>query len=691
MFVQHCHMEKNDSNCGETAGSSRTVPPVGDAMDMEMLTEVLSKGIDLREFARDTTDEMKKLEVATIQDYIEHAESLADLHNQICSCDGILLKMETMLSGFQSDLSSISDEIQSLQEQSVNMSVKLKNRQVVRNELSQFIDEIVVPEIMIKTMMDEPATESCFLEQLHELQHKIVYVRHQAFREAVACQEVENVLNNLKLKAVEKTRELLLRKIYQLRKPLANYEVTQNSLLKYRFYFEFILSNDRHVAKEIRDEYVNTMSKVLFSYFKTFMNRLIKLRHDDAAGKDDLLGTIDSGKTVSLFYGKPSSLSRAPVFSLSNRDSIVTTDLEAPVIVPHAAEQSKTKFHFEAIFRSILYALLDHAGREYFFLCDFFLVSGHHSTDMFDQVFGRTLSLVTGSFDGYISNNFDCIALLLVVQTIRKYQALCLKRGLAVLERLWNALMLSLWPRIDHLIHTNLASFRELDLRQLAPFGARPLFIVRRYAEFFAALTTINMILPEERIQQYLYLMESELAGLMSRIKAQLSSSKERLVFLINNYDLVVSVLTERISGDLVESQESHKRLQAYVNEYADTLLSLHFGDLVKFVHQCESLVEQQMQEKLKEFAANATGLIRSFNSDWKRSIEAINQEVMANFSNFRISSNVLQNCLTQLVSYYHRLHKVLSTPALSNLPARNELVNIHNLMVEVRKFKPCF
>ena len=35
-----------------------------------------------------------------------------------------------MLNGFQSDLSSISSEIQSLQDQSIAMNVKLKNRQV---------------------------------------------------------------------------------------------------------------------------------------------------------------------------------------------------------------------------------------------------------------------------------------------------------------------------------------------------------------------------------------------------------------------------------------------------------------------------------------------------------------------------------------------------------------------------------
>ena len=57
--------------------------------------------------------------------------------------------MESMLHGFQHDLSSISAEIQCLQEQSVAMNVKLKNRQAIKGELSQLVDEMVVPELMI--------------------------------------------------------------------------------------------------------------------------------------------------------------------------------------------------------------------------------------------------------------------------------------------------------------------------------------------------------------------------------------------------------------------------------------------------------------------------------------------------------------------------------------------------------------
>lgn len=58
--------------------------------------------------------------------------------------------MENMLVSFQSDLGSISSEILSLQQQSVQMNLKLRNRQAVRGELSQFVNDMVIPEGMIK-------------------------------------------------------------------------------------------------------------------------------------------------------------------------------------------------------------------------------------------------------------------------------------------------------------------------------------------------------------------------------------------------------------------------------------------------------------------------------------------------------------------------------------------------------------
>ena len=75
---------------------------------------------------------------------------------------------------------------------------------------------------------------------------------------------------------------------------------------------------------------------------------------------------------------------RGTVFSIGARGDILSSQLEAPIIVPHTA--SKTKYHYEALFRSEQYALVDNACREYLFLVEFFKVRGPQALDIFNQV-----------------------------------------------------------------------------------------------------------------------------------------------------------------------------------------------------------------------------------------------------------------------------------------------------------------
>lgn len=50
--------------------------------------------------------------------------------------------------------------------------------------------------------MDVPVTERQFLEQLHELSHKIKFVKEQSFHDAIACQDVQEVLEKLRIKVI---------------------------------------------------------------------------------------------------------------------------------------------------------------------------------------------------------------------------------------------------------------------------------------------------------------------------------------------------------------------------------------------------------------------------------------------------------------------------------------------------------
>lgn len=148
------------------------------------------------------------------------------------------------------------------------MSVQLTNRQSVKAQLAQFIKDMAVPEEMIATILEAPVTEKEFLNQLDDLNHKLNLIKELNFKESKAAQDVNEVLEKLKIKAMAKVRVYLLEQIYKFRKPMTNYQVPQNAMLKYKFLFKFILSNERPVAQEICTEYMDTMSKIYYSYFK---------------------------------------------------------------------------------------------------------------------------------------------------------------------------------------------------------------------------------------------------------------------------------------------------------------------------------------------------------------------------------------------------------------------------------------
>ncbi|VDO75994.1 unnamed protein product [Onchocerca flexuosa] len=106
-----------------------------------------------------------------------------------------------MLRSFQSELGTISSDMKRLQQQSIDISQQLQNRQKIRGELSQFVDDMVVSQNMIQAIVERDVGDREFLEQLHELQHKLQFLKAQEFRDAKATSDVHDVIENLKYKA----------------------------------------------------------------------------------------------------------------------------------------------------------------------------------------------------------------------------------------------------------------------------------------------------------------------------------------------------------------------------------------------------------------------------------------------------------------------------------------------------------
>lgn len=155
---------------------------ISQQLEDKEIQEILKSGTDLRQYSQQIEKDLKAVENQSIEEYIKESQNIARLHNEIGDCDSILERMESMLTNFQvnmncirwkfqkcnkriiinyihsklvsidfqSILSNISSEITTLQKKSVSMSVQLTNRQSVRAQLSQFIEDMAIPEDMIK-------------------------------------------------------------------------------------------------------------------------------------------------------------------------------------------------------------------------------------------------------------------------------------------------------------------------------------------------------------------------------------------------------------------------------------------------------------------------------------------------------------------------------------------------------------
>lgn len=607
-------------------------------LEDELVKEALKTGVDLRHYSKQVELELQQIEQKSIRDYIQESENIASLHNQITACDAVLERMEQMLGAFQSDLSSISCEIRTLQEQSGAMNIRLRNRQAVRGKLGELVDGLVVPSALVTAILEAPVTEPRFLEQLQELDAKAAAVREQEARGTAACADVRGVLDRLRVKAVTKIREFILQKIYSFRKPMTNYQIPQTALLKYRFFYQFLLGNERATAKEVRDEYVETLSKIYLSYYRSYVGRLMKVQYEEVAEKDDLMGVEDTAKKG--FFSKPSLRSRNTIFTLGTRGAVISpAELEAPILVPHTAQRGEQRKHLES----------------------------------------------------YLADCYDAIAVFLCIHIVLRFRNIAAKRDVPALDRYWEQVLALLWPRFELILEMNVQSVRSTDPQRLGGLDTRPHYITRRYAEFSSALVSINQTIPNERTLQLLGQLQVEVENFVLRVAAEFSSRKEQLVFLINNYDMMLGVLMERAADDSKEVESFQQLLNARTQEFIEELLSPPFGGLVAFVKEAEALIERGQAERLRGEEARVTQLIRGFGSSWKASVESLSQDVMRSFTNFRNGTSIIQGALTQLIQLYHRFHRVLSQPQLRALPARAELINIHHLMVELKKHKPNF
>lgn len=157
---------------------------------------------------------------------------------------------------------------------------------------------------------------------------------------------------------------------------------------------------------------------------------------------------------------------------------------------------------------------------------------------------------------------------------------------------------------------------------------------------------------------------------------------KEQLIYLINNYDLVLGILMERTRDNSKEAEAFRELFKARSNEYVEEILSPYFGGIMQFVKECEQYIAKEQMDEYHRQERRSLSLVSSFTVNWKKALEEINREVLLSIPNLVTGSTLLQLALGVLVQYFQRFHKLLTANARAQLP------NTHVIMIEIKKYK---
>lgn len=645
------------------------------------MANILAKGTKLREYTKGVENNVREVELDSIQDYIKESDNLVLLHDQIRDCDNILSQMETLLSGFQAEIGSISSEIKSLQEKSMDMGLKLKNRKAAETKLSRFVEDIIVPPRMVDIIVDGEVNDE-YLRTLEILSKKLKFVEVDSMVKASkALKDVQPELERLRQKAVSKAFEFMIQKLYALRKPKTNIQILQqNVLLKYKYVVLFLKEHGKEIYAEVRAAYIDTMNRVLSAHFRAYIQALEKLQLDIATSTD-LIG-VETRSTGLFLRGREPIKNRSAVFALGERINILK-EIDQPALIPHIAEANSQKYPYEVLFRSLHKLLMDTATSEYLFCDDFF---GEDS--IFYEIFAGPFAVIDEHFNAILPNCYDAIGLMLMIRIIHQHQLIMFRRRIPCLDSYLDKVNISLWPRFKMVFDMHLNSLRSANVKTLWEDDVHPHYVMRRYAEFTASLVHLNVEYGDGQLDLNLERLRMAVDDLLVKLAKLFMKPKSQIVFLINNYDMTIAILKEAGTEGGKTQMHFEELLKSNIAIYVEELLAEHFGDLIKFVKTRAS--EETSSSSEGPTISDVEPLVKDFASRWKGAIELMHKDVITSFSNFLCGMEILKAALTQLLLYYTRLSECVKRIS-GGSTLNKDLVSISSILYEIKKYSRTF
>ncbi|EKG14106.1 Vps52/Sac2 [Macrophomina phaseolina MS6] len=511
----------------------------------------------------------------SVEEYAQAKDKFEDLHRSVTACDEVLKSVETYLTGFQSDLGAVSAEIETLQNRSLSLTTKLENRKVVEKLLGPAVEEISISPAVVRRIADGPVDEG-FSKALQELEKrsKAVDAKSNEDSNVKALSDLKPLLVDLTNKAVERIRDYIVAQIKALRSPSINAQIIQQQgFLKFKDLYAFLARNQKKLADELCQAYINTMRWYYLNHFTRYHEALQKMKLH-AIDQHDAMGSENQKRGAMLSNSK---VPAAPhdAFSIGRRLDLLRGSNHNALTL-HVLEEDKATHYLELPFHTFNVALVDNAAFEYTFLTTYFSPSqSYHAIGRtFNHIFEPTFTLGQNLTRSLIDTTMDALGILLCVRLNQHFAFEMQRRKVPAAEGYINGTNMLLWPRFQQVmdIHCKsiqtltaslpgrpaastslLASSSNSDAQSTAPVG-----LTQRFANFLHGVLALSSeAADDEPVFNSLGRLRVEYQSYLLKRSKGIAEQRKKERFLFNNYSLVGTIL-EGTGGRLAEEMRSY-------------------------------------------------------------------------------------------------------------------------------------
>jgi flagellar basal body-associated protein FliL len=538
--------------------------------------------------------DLTEMEIMTTSDkgldnYQQELEKFNTLHSEIEASDNGLKQLQEALQSFQKDLSSVSTDMEALQNRSMALSKRIDRRKEVEEKLAPVVQALIIPPPIVRQITEGDVSPQwrAALKYVVKRKHELAELKNKRDpedkEEIRAIQESESQLELVGYKAVEKIRDFITTRIKSLRVAGVNCQAIQKNLLEYRELFEFLDKENPDLGRDLCQAYLNTMRWYYGSYFGRYIKSLEKLPLH-AVDKTVLLGD-DGGSRRGFFssWQNNAQSTRAAWTStdyanVGSRMNIVQSD-DPTVMVANIAEsqaQGQNRYYMETPYRSLNLALVDNATVEYQFLTGFFSRPNDRTIEMFNEVFeSATLAQAHRFTKSLVSDSYDAYGVLILIRLVKKLEFELQHRKIPVLEGYFNLELINLWPKLQGIMDGHCESLRRAATRSSSysmanssssggnvPNSSAAHVTTQHFASFLAGVLTLcpDDDSATEPVSNSLMRLRNDFESFLTKVSNAIGDQTARERFLKHNYTLVSTILSD-ITGKLAEAQQEHFNL----------------------------------------------------------------------------------------------------------------------------------